>query len=301
MTEIARSTRRRPDPQDQDPYRYGWRYVRQLGPDGEETFAQVPLTQEDVLHPEEGDFIVQSNAHDRDRVYLRNVFEVRLSRRRGALVLADCRIAWDKPGLKAHGPDITVIFGVRRPKRDWSTFDVAQEGVRPVLLIEITSPTTRRNDLGIKVKHYHRAEVPLYVIVDARTRRGQRTLQLIGYRWTPAGYESIPLDERGRLLLEPLGLRLGVKEGRVVLYDAATNEELGNYEAVVKNLEAETVARKKAEEEAAEQRARAQAAKKLVAKQRAKAETADAQVAELQARLRALEEQLRQRDEGSPP
>jgi colicin import membrane protein len=268
MTKIARSTRRRPDPEDQDPYRYGWRYVRQLGPDGKETFEQVPLTLEDVLHPEEEDFIVQSNAHDQDRIYLKNVFQSRLARRRGALVLADCRIAWDKPGLKAHGPDITVIFGVRRPKRDWSTFDVAQEGVRPVLIIEITSRTTRRNDLGIKVQHYHRAEVPLYIIVDARTLRGKRTLQLIGYRWTPQRYESLPLDERGRLLLEPLGLRLGVKGDRVVLYDAATDEELANYETVVKNLEAATAARRSAEAEIAELQARLQQAEEQLRRKR---------------------------------
>ena len=107
--------------------------------------------------------------------------------------------------------------------------------------------------------------IPLYVIVDARTRRGKRTLQLIGYRWTPQRYERIPLDEHGRLLLEPLGLLLGVKGSRVVLYDAATDEELGDYETVVQELETQTAAR----------------------------QSAEAQVAELQARLQQLEEQLR--------
>src|SRR5262249_35101461 len=46
-----------------DPYRYGWRYVRVKHPDGTETFDQVPLTLEDVLFPEEGDFTVQTDWH----------------------------------------------------------------------------------------------------------------------------------------------------------------------------------------------------------------------------------------------
>lgn len=259
MTRIASPTTSVPVEGDGDPYRYGWRYVKRIGPNGEMDFDRVPLTLEDVLHPEVGDFIVNSSAHDRDRVYLKNGFQARVARRRGAVVLSDCRVAWDKPGLKPHGPDVAVIFGVRRPKRDWSTFDVRREGVRPVLTVEITSPDTRRNDTVTKVEHYHRAEVPLYVIVDARERRGRRTLRLLGYRWMPARYEELPLDEQGRLLLEPLGLLLGVKGDRVVLYDAATGAEVGDYEAVVKTLEA-----------------------------------AQAQVADLQARLRELEEQLQQ-------
>jgi Uma2 family endonuclease len=281
MTRIASPTPSVPVDGDGDPYRYGWRYVKRIGPDGEGDFDRVPLTLEDVLHPEVGDFIVNSSAHDRDRVYLKNGFQVRVAGRRGAVVLSDCRVAWDKPGLKPHGPDVAVIFGVRRPKRDWSTFDVRREGVRPGLIVEITSPDTRRHDLVTKVEHYHRAEVPWYVIVDAQERRGKRTLRLLGYRWTPERYEALPLDEQGRLLLEPLGLLLGVKGDRVVLYDAAAGEEVGDYEAVVRSLEAEAAARKSAQEEATQQRAQAEAAQ--------------AQVADLQARLRELEEQLQQR------
>ncbi len=278
MTRMAASSSSRPKPKARDPYRYGWREVWQTGPDGQKTLEYLPLTLEDVLHPQEGDIILQGDPHDQDRGYLKAVLRTRLARRRGALVLSDMLIVWDKPGLRPHCPDLLVFFGVRRPKRDWQSFDVAKEGVRPLLLLKITSPATRTNDLGIKVQHYHQAEVPYYVIVDARTRRGKRTLKLIGYRWTPARYEPMPLDDRGRLLLEPLELLLGVKAGRVVLYDAATDEELGDYQA-------QFVGRQQAEKEAAEQQARAQAA--------------EAQVAALQAQLRDLQQQLRRRG-GAP-
>ena len=47
-------------------------------PDGTADFDQVPLTEEDVLHPKVGDFIVQTDAHDEDRIYLKQVFGTQL-------------------------------------------------------------------------------------------------------------------------------------------------------------------------------------------------------------------------------
>jgi len=39
------------------PFRYGWRFVPRPTPDDPRHLEQVPLTLEDVLHPEAGDFI----------------------------------------------------------------------------------------------------------------------------------------------------------------------------------------------------------------------------------------------------
>jgi colicin import membrane protein len=136
----------RPGPPDPDPYRYGWRYVRQTRSDGTEAFDQVPLTLEDV-HPEVGDFIVQTDPHDSDRAYLKAVFKARLNDDRSAAVLSDCRVDWNIPGVRPLGPDVAVFFGVRR-HTCWSTFDVSEEKARPALVIEVTSPETRTNDVG---------------------------------------------------------------------------------------------------------------------------------------------------------
>ena len=38
------------------------------------------------------------------------------------------------------------------------------EGVRPRLIIEVSSPDSRVNDVVTKVDHYYRAGVPYYVI-----------------------------------------------------------------------------------------------------------------------------------------
>src|SRR5439155_18105910 len=87
-----------------DPYRYGWCYVRRDQADGTYVMAQVPLTLEDVLHPQEGDQVTHSDAHQRRRRYLVNMLEAQLAHDSTVVVLDDVRIAWDHPDLKPHGP-----------------------------------------------------------------------------------------------------------------------------------------------------------------------------------------------------
>ncbi|PMP75496.1 MAG: hypothetical protein C0183_19810, partial [Roseiflexus castenholzii] len=110
-----------------DPFRYGWRFVPRPTPDDPHHLEQVPLTLEDVLHPEVGDFIVHSDRHETDRMYLTAVLRARLEEAGVAIVLSDVRIAWDIPDLRPHGPDVMVIPGIRE-RQDWSTFEVAVEG-----------------------------------------------------------------------------------------------------------------------------------------------------------------------------
>ncbi len=75
-----------------DPYRYGWRYLRRDLADGAQVMEQVPLTLEDVLHPQEGDQVSHSDADGRRR-YLVNVLEAQLAHDPTAVVLDDVRIA----------------------------------------------------------------------------------------------------------------------------------------------------------------------------------------------------------------
>ncbi|MGC9040953.1 MAG: Uma2 family endonuclease, partial [Roseiflexus sp.] len=93
----------------EDPFRYGWRFVPRPTPDDPHHLEQAPLTLEDVLHPETGDFIVHSDRHETDRMYLTAVLRARLETSGAAIVLSDVRIAWDIPDLRPHGPDVMVI------------------------------------------------------------------------------------------------------------------------------------------------------------------------------------------------
>lgn len=248
-----------------DPFRYGWRYVRVDHLDETHEMRQQPLTLEDVLHPEEGDLVTHSDAHQRRRRYLCNALEAQLARDSTAVVLDDVRVAWDMADLKPHGPDIAVVLGVRE-RKNWSTFDVAREGVRPALIIEITSPETASIDRSNKLEEYDIAGVPLYIIVDTVMLRKEPTLRLLGYAQTANGYQVLPPDERGRLWLAPAKLWLGVEQNELVCYNEA-GEPLGDYQDLATALAEESAART-----AAEQRA----------------DTAEAKLRELEAELRRL-------------
>ena len=107
-----------------DPFRYGWRYVRHERPDGSYEIEEVPLTLEDLLHPEEGDHVTHSEAHQRRCIYLYNMLQERIAADAQAVVLQDVRITWDVPELRPHGPDLMVIFGVHQ-RKNWRTFAVS--------------------------------------------------------------------------------------------------------------------------------------------------------------------------------
>ncbi len=249
-----------------DPFRFGWRDVQQIGPDGAKRWVQVPLTLDDVLHPQEHDHIPENTQQARDRAYLYDVLKWRLADHPHAVVFTDCLINWGVPGLKNHSPDISVFEGVVDKDRQWGTFRVAQEGARPLLVIEIVSPDAhdkqaRDNDVVTKVGEYYRAGVPLYVIVDQEREGSSR--QLIGYRRGARKYVRLRLDAQGRLLLTPARLWLGLRDERAVCWDADTEEEIGDLTTAIQTLraaqaarEAETQARRAAEEALAAAQAR---------------------------------------------
>jgi len=215
-----------------DPFRYGWRFAPRPGPNGHMKYERVPLTPEDVLHPQENDQISQNTVQARDTRYLASVLEYQLSERPDALVLNDCLINWGIEGLGNHSPDLSVFTGVRNPKRLRKRFSVVKEGARLLLVIEIVSPDDpelRNNDVVIKVQEYHRAGVPLYVLIDQEKSEGPR--RVIGYRRTARRYVPLPLDDQGRLLIEPVQVLLGLRDNEAVCWDAATGEELQDYAA----------------------------------------------------------------------
>ncbi|MGB9751406.1 Uma2 family endonuclease [Roseiflexus castenholzii] len=278
---------------------YGWRFIRRELPDGMIEWAQVPLTYEDVLHPEEGDQVTHSSLHQRRWHYLREVFERQVANDPTAVVLDDVRIEWDVPDLKPHSPDLMVIFGVKE-RKNWSTFRVAEEGVRPALIVEITSPETRGHDVMTKVDHYEMAGVPLYVIVDGIERRGQLGVRLIGYTLTPEGYRMLAPDDQGRLWLAPVRVWLGVRDGDIICYDEAGNP-LGDHLALAQALQEEERARRAAEAHAAEEERARRAAEARAAEEERARRAAEARAVEAESRIRQLEAALRRMQQGEEP
>lgn len=111
-------------------------------------------------------------------------------------------------------PDTYVVKGVEQAQRD--TFKVWEhEGRRPCFVLEITSKSTRREDLGAKMSRYRDdLEVPEYFLFDPRAEWIQEGLR--GFSLAEPGlYQPMEPDARGRFPSAALGLELGVLGGHL--------------------------------------------------------------------------------------
>lgn len=102
------------------------------------------MTRLELLHPEEHDVDLASSSHGDLIHFLFQMLLVARQRLPEAVLLTDVDLIWDDPDQTKHRPDLCLIFGVRR--QNWDSFDVGKAGVRPTLIVEVTSAATHQND-----------------------------------------------------------------------------------------------------------------------------------------------------------
>jgi Uma2 family endonuclease len=218
--------------------------------------------------------------------------------REDVLVTSDVKLLWDDPEVKRPVPDVIVIHGIRDRERNRPSFRVAEERVRPSLVIEVVSPSDekiRQTDHVDKAALYAQEEIPEYLLLDLPRddEEEDEPLRWTGYRLDAQGrYQKIDPDPQGRLYSQTTGLWFGLSpDGRQVwLTDAVTGERLLTPE---EEESARRAAESWAEQEAdarraAESRAEQEADARRAAESRAEQEADTRRAAESEvARLRA--------------
>ena len=171
-------------------------------------------------------------------------------------------------------PDVLVSFGV--PKRDRSSYVVADEGKPPDFVLEVASTSTWRRDYEEKRRIYEALGVREYFVYDARPEATER---LAGFRLRGGVYEEVvgaPISVGG-----PLGLHSEVLElwahlghqGGLRWYDPETGQDLRTLSEAERRGDAEAEARRQAERKrkAAERRGDAEAEARRQAERERKA------------------------------
>ncbi len=247
---MSTRTLAKPKPQPADPLHIGYRLIRR----GDETI-QVPLTEADFLHPQEEDQFLITREHQTVMTHLYQAIEIANRDRPGVEVFADHRTDWQTGNVLPMGPDV-VVLGDFFEEWDNSrgTLTVEDLGVTKLLVVEITSPSTRHVDMGEKPPLYHRVGVPYLLIVDLCPPGGAEP-QILGFRATRK--EFVPLKENAEygIWIPTVQMWFKLEGSRVVAHTAAKERILENRELVQK-LDEKTARVDELEQELAELRAK---------------------------------------------
>jgi Uma2 family endonuclease len=151
-------------------------------------------------------------------------------------------------------PDVFLVRGVDKHER--RTYKVWEEGRAPSLVCEVTSKSTRDEDVVTKKGVYERLGVEEYFLFDPLGEYLKPRLQ--GYRLFGGRYQGLAPQPEGSLWSQTTGLRLVPEGRRLRLWDRETDEPLpwSEEDAVARRAAEREAEHERRLREAAEQRTR---------------------------------------------
>jgi Uma2 family endonuclease len=167
-------------------------------------------------------------------------------------VSGDLLLHYERGNRRRHvSPDVLVTKGLELGDR--LNYILWDEGVPPNMVIEVTSKTTRREDLEGKFAIYRdKIRVPEYFLFDPLGDYLRPRLQ--GYRLRAGEYTPIRVT-RGRLACKQLGLELEAQDKALWLFDQRSGERLltprEKVEVAGLKADEERLGRERAEQEVA--------------------------------------------------
>jgi Uma2 family endonuclease len=174
-------------------------------------------------------------------------------------------------------PDVFVVQGVAKHER--RTYKLWEEGRPPAVVFEITSRSTRLEDLGTKRALYAMLGVQEYFLYDPLGEYLRPPLQ--GYRLQEGEYQRMSLLGHEGFVSQVLGLELRLEDSRLRVVHPAT------YERLLTPAEAQA-ARRVAEARAIEEAAARQAAEERAVQEATARQAAEERVVQAEAELQRL-------------
>jgi Uma2 family endonuclease len=200
-----------------------------------------------IIYPAEDGSVTESDAHFIQGAELVLALKRFFAGRPDVFVAGNMAVYYVRGNPhKYFGPDVLVAFGAPSlPEGTRQSYLLWEEGVPPAVVIELTSASTRREDTVQKPREYAALGVREYYLFDPRGEF--LTPRLQGYHLAANHrYMRLAGDE---LDSPALGLRLVVREGKLRLFNPATDTllpTLNDQEATLVAQEAE-IARLRAE------------------------------------------------------
>ena len=191
--------------------------------------AAIPLRQ-DIHYPEsDGKPMGETEIHIREIIYLFEALDEHLRGVPEVYVGADMLLYYveGNPG-KFVVPDVFVTRGVPRGER--RTYKLWEEGLPPSLIVEVTSDSTRNEDIFRKKALYEQLGVEEYILYDPLQDYLRPPLQ--GFRLVEGHYQPIPTGADGAILSQTTGVTLRIEERGIRALHTATGEPILSNEEV---------------------------------------------------------------------
>jgi Uma2 family endonuclease len=204
----------------------------------------IPLEQEIEYPTSDGKPMAETTLHRRVMNDTIEALELRYRDVPDVWVGGNLFLCYEKGNPRAVlAPDVLVVHGVK--KWDRRNYLLWEEGRSPSLVIEVTSRSTRREDLRDKRARYEQLGIEEYVLFDPYEEYLHPSLQ--GLRLEDGEYQPISLEPDGSLLSRTTDLLLQREGDRLRLIDAASGELLPWPQELAVNAEREAKARAEAE------------------------------------------------------
>lgn len=226
----------------------------------------------EIEYPEtDGQPMAESDIHQDVMVHAIQGLRDHFSADPQVYVAGNMLLYFEKGKRSSVAPDVFVVQGVPKHRRD--KYLLWEEGQAPCFVLEVTSKTTRDEDLTVKKSRYAELGVEEYFLFDPRGEylrprfQGLRLFGGVGGVGGAGGtYQPIPVSVDGSLTSRRLGVVFVPDGERLRMRDLATGRFLLGFDDWKASAQAEkeraaqeSAARQAAEEraEAAEARARA--------------------------------------------
>jgi Uma2 family endonuclease len=185
--------------------------------------AAIPLQRETYYPESDGKPMAESDLHRDVMTDLIHALKTRYIGEPNVYVAGNLLLYYvEGDPRQSVSPDVLVTWGI--PKGHRKTYLLWKEGRAPGFVIEVTSDSTRGEDLGKKKDLYLRLGVEEYILFDPLGDYLHPRLQ--GHRLVLGRYQPIQLEADGSLLSRTTGLRLRIEGQNLRLIDESTGERL---------------------------------------------------------------------------
>lgn len=218
--------------------------------------AAIPLPREpEIEYPEsDGKPMAESDIHREVMMHAIEGLKDHFLAEPEVYVTGNLLLYYEKGNRSASvAPDVFVVRGV--PKELRKTYLLWREGKAPCFVLEVTSESTRDEDLDTKKGRYARLGVEDYFLFDPLGDYLQPRFQ--GLRLVRGAYQPMRLESDGSLVSRTLGVKFTPQGTSLSMVDVKTGRPLLSYADWKERAEEETVARRAAEARAAEAEERA--------------------------------------------